>query len=246
MKQWYENINFWAELQQKLFTPEHSLLAEFEIDTTLLITDTKPKANVLDLCCGPGRHSIPLAKKGYNVTGVDLNENYLMQAKSKAKELNLNVNFIQKMMNEYISKDTFDLIINMYSSFGFFQDQKDDIQVLQNCFLSLRKGGKLFLDMMGKEIIVKNYQQRDWQEFPNAIYLEERTIIGDWEALICRWIKISNGITKEFHFFIRLYSAAEIKKLLLEVGFSNVTVYGSFSRGSYNQNAQRLLVIAEK
>ncbi len=136
--------------------------------------------------------------------------------------------------------------MNLFSSFGYFEDVKEDLQVLRNLYDSLRPRGVLVMDMMGKEPIARTFQARSWYRHPDgsAFLLEEQSILGAWERVEDRWTVIEGGEQKVFTFRLRLYSGAELKAALREAGFSDVTVYGSLEGTPYDQTAKRLVAVA--
>jgi len=140
-KPWHEDDSFWEDFHDALFSPRHWEQAPQEIDAVLALSGTGPGASVLDLCCGPGRHSVELARRGFRVTGVDRTGRYLDEARAKAAEMGLEIEFVQSDMREFTRPSAFDLVISLYTSFGYFEDQDEDRKVLRNIHESLRPEG---------------------------------------------------------------------------------------------------------
>ena len=201
---------------------------------------------VLDMPCGPGRHALEFARRGFQVTGVDLNPSFIAQAKERTEKEGLSVEFVQKDMREFRRENFYEVGLNLFTSFGFFDDPAEDKKVLENFFVSLRPGGFLLVDVRGKETLARDFRPRDWHEKDNALLLEEREIIEDWSRIRSRWIVIKDGERKEFVITLRLYSSVELKRLLEEVGFDGVKLYGDFLGNPYGPEARRLLAIARK
>ena len=153
-------------------------------------------------------------RKGFLVTGVDRTSIYLERATMQATVEGLNVEFVQHDMRTFCRKSTYDAVLNMYSSFGYFENPEDDRQVLSNVYVSLKKGGKLIMDMKGKEIVASDFQEHDWYEENGVLFLEERRITDDWNYIWNRWIKIDGNQRSEFVFSLRLYSGEELSSLL--------------------------------
>src|SRR5206468_9945619 len=128
----------------------------------------------LDLCCGPGRHIVPLAKRGFDVTAVDRTSFLLEKARVRAAEQKLAVEFVQSDMREFSRAQTFDLIINIFTSFGYFEDQNDDLKVLQLVHQNLKFGGMFVLDMISKEWLAANYQSAMATKLENGALLVQR------------------------------------------------------------------------
>jgi SAM-dependent methyltransferase len=245
-KQWYENENFWNTFAPMMFNQKRLGETGAEVDQIIKLSGIRKGAKVLDLCCGFGRHSLELASRGYNITGVDLNEEYLAKASKLAKAKGLNIRFIRDDMRRFCLLDSFDAAINMFTAFGYFENPAEDRHVLTNMYCSLRKGGTLIIDVMGKEIIARIFREREWYEENGRIFLQEHKIRQDWSWIDNRWIVLENGRRKEFEFGHRLYSAAELTGLLKNCGFSSVRIYGDFTGADYDHNAKRLIAVARK
>ncbi|NVM31236.1 MAG: class I SAM-dependent methyltransferase [Candidatus Helarchaeota archaeon] len=246
MKIWHENDDFWEIMAPKLFTEEHWKRAPEEVEKVIALLEIEPAAHVLDLCCGPGRHSLELARRGFTVTAVDRTLTYLHEAQNQAKLDKLAIEFIQDDMRSFIKSDTFDAIINLYTSFGYFENLEDDKKVLGNIYSSLKSGGKLLIDIIGKEILPRIYHERDWYEKEGTFYLEERQPIDGWERIKNRWIMIRGDEKHEFEIIHRLYSGTELSWLLSEAAFHSIQLFGSFEGTPYDHTAQRLIAIAIK
>lgn len=245
-KPWYEDDHFWEAVYPIMFNDERWTAASGEIEKLITLLDLTPSARILDLCCGPGRHSLELARRGFSVTGVDRTPLYLEIAKKKAKSEGLNIDFLQEDMRYFCRPATYDGVINLFTSFGYFEDPKEDRKVLLNTHHSLKNGGKLLMDLMGKEVMARIFHERDWHEENGAIVLEERKVSRDWSWSENRCIVLKGETRKEFRFAHRIYSAAELSALLKECGFSSVDVYGDLKGSPYDHKAQRLVIVAQK
>ena len=243
---WHDQDDFWASMAPFLFTDEHWARASTQVEQVLVLLGVMPGATVLDLCCGPGRHALELARRGLHVTGVDRTAAYLDCARKQAEAEGVAIEFVQEDMRSFCRPETFDGAINLYTSFGYFDSPADDRQVLMNVHQSLRSGAKFVLEMMSKEVLAAIFRERDWRERNGLILLEERRISDDWNRIDNRWILIDGDSRKEFIVSHRLYSAAELTSLMLECGFASVDVYGDLSGGPYDHTAERLVVVAHK
>jgi SAM-dependent methyltransferase len=147
---WFEDEHFWESIYPFTFSEDRFISADAEVGEFTKLTG-KPFARVLDLGCGPGRHSIPLAKQGAQVTGVDRSPFLLEKARSRAEFEKLNIEWVQADMRSFIRPGEFDLVINLFTSFGYFGDVEEDLTVLRNVFRSLAPGGFFIIDVMGKK-----------------------------------------------------------------------------------------------
>lgn len=243
---WHEDDLFWQTFGTEMFTTERLAAAAAETNQITELLKLQPGAKVLDLCCGVGRHSLELAKRGYKVKAVDRTASYLEQARKSAKAENLTVDFVQADMRRFCALEEFDAVVNMFTAFGYFEEPSDDKRVLLNAYASLKTGGKLLLELIGKEILARIFKPRDWHENNGSIFLRETEVAQDWSWILNRWMLLKNGERKEFRFGHRVYSAVELSNLLRQCGFKKVEVYGSLDAGPYNHEAQRLVVVAIK
>lgn len=247
MSVWHEDDAFWETMAPHMFTERRLEATPEEVDNVIGLLDREPGAYILDLACGPGRHTLELARRGYRVTGVDRTTAYLQRAREQAAEENLDVEFMQADMRAFRQPETFDAAVNLFTSFGYFEDPVDDLQVAQNLHASLKPGGRLLMEMMGKEVLARIFRERDWRGNEDGVlFLEEREIRGGWDWIDNRWIMIDGTERREFTLGYRLYSGAELAELLREAGFASVRLYNGLSGGPYDNTAARLAALAEK
>jgi len=229
-----------------LFTESRWANAPQEVEAMVSLLGLSKGARVLDLCCGVGRHSLEFARRGFEVTGVDRTATYLGEARTRAADEGLEVEFIQDDMRTFVRPQAFDAAINYFTSFGYFESEAEERQVLSNVYRSLKSGGVLLMEMMGKEILARIFRERDWREEDGMMILEDRKLAPDWSSLDNRWIIIKEGVRREVTLTVRQYSAAELSRSLVEGGFFRVDVYGDLTGAPYDQAATRLVVVAHK
>ncbi len=244
--EWHEKDLFWETMAQKLFTSERLKNTPVEVEKIIQLLDIKPDSVILDLCCGPGRHSLEFAKRGHQVTGIDSTQKYLTEARENTQNQGLKIDFVHSDMRDYCNPDHFDIVLNLFTSFGYFKDQSDDKKVLKNIYKSLKEKGKVIIELFGKEILAHHFRERDWYEEQGILFLEERKLSDDWGWLTNRWIKVTENKKEEFIITHRLYSGIELSTLLKNLGFKEVKIYGSIEGIPYNQNAKRLVVVGVK
>jgi len=243
---WHEDDQFWQAIAPIDFDKTRWERAPGEVEQILALMKPPAGARILDLCCGPGRHSLELARHGYKVTGVDRTDAFLGEAGRRAKAEGLAVEFVRGDMRRFLRPDAFDGIINIFTSFAYFEDPDEDRGVLSNACRSLRPGGSFVVDTLAKEVVARNFKERDWNESDGTVVLEERKIVRDWTAVESRWVILQGQFRKEIRFTLRLYSAAELSAILRGVGFRDVQIYGDLSGTPYDQTAKRLVAVARK
>ena len=247
MADWHDNDTFWEETGPVLFTEERWKAAPGEVERILELMRLPAGAKVLDVGCGVGRHAIEFARRGCQVTGIDRTASYLDTARTKAAENKLDIEWVQADMRRFRQDGTFDLVVSLLTSFGYFRDAADDRRALENMYASLKPGGALVVELMGKEVLARIFRPRDWQEQADGTkLLEERTVHDAWSRLDNRWVIIRGDDVREHRFQLRLYCAAELRTLLESVGFVHVNAYGSLGGTPYDETAERLAVSGRK
>ena len=188
------------------------------------------------------------ARRGFRVTGVDRTKRYIEAAGAAARSEGLAVELVQANMRDFQRPASFDLALNLFTSFGYFADAAEDLQVLRNLHASLTPGGIALMEMAGKEILAQGFEPRAWHRHAerDEFLLEERIVHDGWSTLENHWIWIRGSEQKEFAWTIRIYSGAELRGLLFEAGFSAVQLYGSLAGIPYDQDAERLVVVATR
>ncbi len=246
MAEWFSNDEFWARFEDYMFTPARLEAARAEVDRFLALFDVQPPAAILDLGCGPGRHTLEFARRRFKVTGVDRTRRYLDKARAVADAEGLAIELVESDMRSFVLPDSFDAAINFFTAFGYFDDPTDDLKAMRNLHTSLKSGGRLLIDVAGKEIIAARYQPRGFERRGDTIVLEERRVFDGWKRLESKWTMIRGTERYESSVILRLYSGAELESLLLQAGFAQVELYGRLSGAPYDQNAERLIAVARK
>ena len=244
---WHENDELWTELGAVLLDKGSLKAAADEARQAAALLGVEPGAHVVDLGCGPGRHALELARLGYRVTGVDRTAAYLEQARERASSAGLALEFVQESMLSFQRPGAFDGAINLLTSFGYFEDRRDDLQVMRNLHASLKAGARAVLDLAGKEVVARMFAPRHWQELENGRYwLQEREVLPGWERMRMHWVFVGGGERREFTFEYRMYSGVELADLMSQAGFGEVNVYGSLDGRPYDREAPRLVVVGRK
>ncbi len=246
MENWFQDETFWQELYPFLFPARRFAAAAEEVEQVRKLVGIG-KGNVLDLACGPGRHAVEFAQVGFSVTGVDMSPYLLGLARDKAKELGVQVEWVQDDMRSFSRENEYDLVVNLFSSFGYFATPDDDAQVLGNVYKSLKSGGIFIMDLIGKELLARVFQPTLSSELEDGrVLVQRQKIINDWEQVENQWILLQGENNRKFSFKMRLYSARELRTLLLQSGFQNVTVFGGLEGSAYDSTAGRLVLVAGK
>src|SRR5687768_13945737 len=170
---WYRD---WFRDSNYLTVYQHRDTQEAEQMLTLIekITGDRKDLRILDLGCGSGRHSLSLAKRGYkNITGIDLSPTLLEVAKQTAQEEGLNIRFEQCDMRQIPADWQFDLVINLFTSFGYFETDEENAEVIQGMSKSLVPGGWLVMDFFNSDWLRHNLISHDERIMPDGRRLEQ-------------------------------------------------------------------------
>jgi SAM-dependent methyltransferase len=201
---------------------------------------------VLDLCCGFGRITLELARRGFAATGVDTAETYLRTAREDAAHEDLDIEYIHADARSFVRPGFFDAAVNLYISFGYFEEIEDDRRMVRNVYDSLKSGGAFIIETLGKEIAVRDFVEAEWFERAGFTVLTQYAPVDSWGGLQNRWILIKDGRRIERTFTQRLYAATELRRLLLETGFSSVELYGDWDESPYDTRAASLIAVGRK
>lgn len=247
MPPWHEDDALWEDLRGAIFTSERIRLAATDVEQVLTLLKPSAGATLLDLGCGVGRHSLEFARRGFRVTGVDRCDSYLAEARKRAAADGLKVEWVHNDMRRFRRSGAFDAAVCLLTSFGYFENAADDQATIENVYASLKPGGTLLIDLMGREVLAKIFRPRDWHEEPDGtILLEERAVTDDWHWLNVRWILLKGERRIERRFRLHLFTAADLATLLRGAGFEQVRCYGALTGSPYDQDAQRLVVVGHK
>jgi len=244
---WHEDDSFWETFTDFMFTDELLKGTSEEIDDIIELLEIPPEAEILDLGCGYGRHSLELARRGYKITGMDRTSKYINEARKAANSESLNVEFIEADMRSFIRESAFDYVLNIFTTgLSYFEDIEEDKRVVKNVYKSLRPGGKFIVHTAGKEVLARIFQKRDWIEQDGVFLLQERNVERDWSWMNNRWILVKDGKIIEYNITHRIYSASELSKLITDCGFTDIKVFGDLKGGPYDNKARRLVVVGNK
>lgn len=242
---WYQDDHFWQIWGRYLFAGRLENTA-YEVDRIIDLLELLPGEHVIDLCCGMGRHLLELRRRGYRVTGVDRTGAYLAVAREEAAREGLDIQLVQEDVRELNLPADFDGAVNMYTSFGYFEEYNDDLRFAGNVRRLLRPGRRFLIQTEGKEIMARNFRAQEWYWHDDgSIGLHQRIIRDGWERMDMRWILLRDGhIEWDGTVSSRIYSAAEMRALLKAAGFGEGKIFGSMEATPYDQTATQLVAVA--
>ncbi|HEY6340011.1 MAG TPA: class I SAM-dependent methyltransferase [Bryobacteraceae bacterium] len=246
---WFENDEFWRAFYPWMFHDRRFQSAPEEVEQLLALSGTT-QGSALDLCCGPARHSIPLAQRGFHVTAVDRSPFLLNKARERAAEAGAAIEFVQDDAREFVRAATFDLAINLFTSFGYFS-REEDLTVLKNVRTSLKKGGVFILELVGRKCVSSSaafnaYWNAHWEESADGeIFIDRTQVLPGWTRLRPQWLLVKSSQARRFDFELNLYSGQELAGALKQAGFSEIEIFGSLAGTPYDGKATRLAARAK-
>ncbi|NJN15567.1 MAG: methyltransferase domain-containing protein [Oscillochloris sp.] len=244
MSEWWREYFDDGYLQRYIFDPEHT------VAEVLMLRDLlpEPPADLLDLACGQGRHSIPLAQGGFQVTGLDASPELLAQAKHAAAAAAVTATFVAGDMRTIPYVECFDAAINMFTAFGYFADEAENQAVLNGIARALKPGGRLVMELAHRDRAVQAPQHNDWYELDDGttVWLRRHfDAVRGISTTIERW-RDPEGNEHERYHRIRLYTATELGAMLRSAGLTPINWFGSIALQSFSADAPRMIVVAGK
>lgn len=247
--EWFADEAYWEANRTFIWTDRQIEMSGLAAGNVAKLLGMRKGESVLDLACGFGRHSFEFHKLGFPVTGVDLNSRLIEEAKLKVGETGNSIRFIRADMREYTEPYSYNYVVLLYNSFGYFKDRHDDERVIRNCFESLLPGGKMLISVMGRKILRRNMntrKQRYWWEKDGNYRLEEFTVDEDWSWADIKWVLLKGNNQRTFEYGFRIYSEAELVQSLSVAGFCDIQVFGRLKGTPYDEEAQHLVTVSHK
>jgi ubiquinone/menaquinone biosynthesis C-methylase UbiE len=242
---WYEE--FFKEDYLKIYLP---FLTEertkTDVDFIAEVLNLPAGSKILDLACGYGRHTIPLAKKGYDMTGLDYTAKFVQMAEEKAKSENVQIEFLVGDMRKIPFENHFAGVISYFTSFGFFSDE-ENFEVLKGVSNSLKKEGKFLLDIINREFVIKNWMPKDWDRLEDGTLVLEENILDLMTNRTKNYRTIIDKKGKRNIWFeLRLYTLQELAYLLEKVGLKVIQTYGKKDNSPYSIDSGRMIILSQK
>ena len=204
------------------------------------------EARLLDVGCGMGRHALALHALGYRVSGVDLSEALLREARDQDQEQS--VTWVQGDMRQLPFEDaSFDATVNLFTSFGYFDSEKDNEAVLRQLRRVLRPGGKFLIDYLNpvqvRRTLVPHSERVDEQTGWRII--EERQVDEQWVRKHIT-IRLQDGGERHYDEQVRLYELDWFTSQLQAANLRVTELYGNYDGSRYNeQQSKRLIMVGE-
>jgi len=241
MAKWYQNW-FNSPYYHILYHQRNNAEAEFFIDNLCQHLQPQQDAKLLDIACGKGRHSIYLNKKGYNVTGIDLSHSSIQYAKQFENDT---LRFFEHDMRKLLFINYFDYALNLFTSFGYFESDRDNINALKSFRKSLKKDGILVLDYFNSQKIINNLVEHEEKNIKDINFNISKKIE---KGRIVKTIKFDDRNQKHtFQEDVKAYFYADFERLFKLSGFKIIEYFGDYSLNPFDERqSDRLIFICGK
>jgi SAM-dependent methyltransferase len=210
-----------------------------------LLTYLQPDASsrILDLACGKGRHAQFIAAKGYDVIGIDLSENSITEALLKSTS---NLQFFEHDMRFPFRINYFDYVFNLFTSFGYFNSQRDEINTIKSIALNLKPNGIVVIDFFNAAKVIQMTAKCSEQKVINGIEFEWKKSIVDKNVL--KEINVKDaGVMHHYKEQVRLLELSDFENYFAKAGLKLIATFGDYQLSSFNINtSERLIMIAQK
>ena len=224
---WWRRIFNSMYLKTDSDVVEDKQITRNEVELFTSILSTPKESAILDLACGQGRHSIELAKRGYtNITGLDRSHYLIRKAKSAMQQEGLKITFKEGDARKLpFPPDTFDAVMILGNSFGYFESNEDDLMILREVFRVLKPEGTFLIDVADGSYLRQHYQPRSWEWIDKKYFVcRERSLANDNERLISREIisHVEKGIVVDQFYGERLYTSEMVTDMLARSGYKKI------------------------
>jgi len=241
MPEWFEDW-FNSKYYHILYGHRDDLEAHAFITNLSRELNLSPGDHVLDLGCGKGRHARFFNSLGYKVVGADLSCDSIASAREHENET---LSFVVHDMRHKLVMRNFDLVVNLFTSFGYFESQTDNLNLLKSVHEYLNAGGRLVIDFLNSEKIINQLVPEEVKRCDGIDFFIERKIES---GFIIKTIQFTDN-NENFKFLekVQLLTLTDFEELFLKSGFRILSVFGDYNLGKFEpKNSDRLILIAEK
>lgn len=199
-----------------------------------------PGSKILDLACGKGRHSKALAVQGYNVTGVDLSENSITEAKKSENE---NLRFLVHDMRRPVAVNYFDAVLNLFTSFGYFTTQRDNMRTINAVASALKPNGIFLIDYFNADKVGKMVAAQPEGRFDSgAVQFHWKKSIESC-AVVKEIMVEDKGERFSFCEHVQLFTLKDFAEMLSEK-FEIVNTYGDYNLATFDETSSDRLILS--
>ncbi|MES2418726.1 MAG: class I SAM-dependent methyltransferase [Bacteroidota bacterium] len=240
-RKWFQ---FWfnSPYYHILYSQRNDAEAEFLIDNLSAYLTPKPNSRILDIACGRGRHSIYLNKKGYDVTGIDLSEQSIKYAQQFEQR---NLHFYVHDMRKLAYINYFDIALNLFTSFGYFETEKEHVNALKSFRKGLKSDGTFVLDYFNTEKIIKNLTSQETKTIEDIEFHLHKFVM---DGKIIKHINFEHRLKAyAFEERVQAFLLTDFERMLTKAGFIITATFGDYALAPFNEiKSDRLILVCKK
>ena len=236
-KKWFSSDEYLSVYSHRNIEDADNLL-NLILDNIIIPSNAK----ILDAACGAGRHSLILAGQGYDVTAFDLSRNLLEIGLENSINQGLSVNFLCADIRNICFKGAFDLVLNMFTSFGYFESDEENFLFFKNVKRMMKNDCYLVLDYFNASYLKKNLVKENIKTVEGKRIVEKRQVVNDF---VVKDIEIKyNGQTRVFKEKVKLYCYDNLIRQFEKMGLKVFKVFGNYEGESFSElYSERLIII---
>jgi SAM-dependent methyltransferase len=238
---WY--IKSFQDDYLKIYSHRTDEAAKEEVNHITSLLNMETNKNVLDLCCGNGRHSRQLYKLGYQVTGIDLSTVLLQEAEQK-NDHNA-IRYLHRDVRDLPFKEEFDYVLNLFTSFGYFEQVEENMKVFTSIYNSLKQDGEFLIDFLNPGYVKNTLVPYSERTVDDLLIIEKRRIEG---KKVCKDIEIHQGEqVRSYQEQVNLFEYDEMESMIQHSGLELTQVYGDLEQHTYDAlESPRMIIIGKK
>ncbi len=209
------------------------------------VTEADRGARVLDMACGRGRHALLLARRGFRVTGIDLSPRAIETARQMAARESLSIHFETGDMRDSPCAGCFDLVVNLFTSFGYFDDDAENARAVHAMAESLVEGGWLVQDFMNGDYWSTHFVPYD-ERSEDGMLLKQRRWVESGRLNKEITIVREDGPEQTFNESVRLFGLNDFERMYTAAGLKIEHVFGDSDGRRYDDESKRLIIFSRK
>jgi len=244
MAEWFEGFfdGLYAKVLPKTFdetqTTEHVRIVR-------RLLKARKGQRVLDVPCGMGRLTIPLARTGLVMTGVDFTTSYLRRARRRSRTAGLDVRFVQSDMRDIELNAEFDAVFNWFGSFGYFSDD-DNLLFCERVFHALKPGGRFLVEGVNKSWLLAQFRGHQDHTVGSVRIVERARWDERSNRVISTWTFSKGNVNERQRVSMRIFNGAEMRSLLRAAGFREIELFGNPPLGRFTRHSRRLIAVGRR